>query len=41
MELFSLEKGRIQADEESGVYREIVLRQHDVPLADLLQTNES
>lgn len=39
--MFDLGKGHIQADEDSSLYKEIVLRQHAVPLSDLLQTNES
>lgn len=38
---FVLGKGKIDANEDSGIYKEIVLRQHDVPLADLLQPTDT
>jgi hypothetical protein len=38
---FLLDKGQIEADEDNALYKEIVLRQHAVPLGDLLQTTES
>jgi hypothetical protein len=34
-------KGQIQANEDNSLYKEIILRQHAVPLGDLLQTTES
>lgn len=38
---FSLEKERIETNEDNVLYKEIILRQHAVPLGDLLQTTES
>ncbi|CAF3382295.1 unnamed protein product, partial [Rotaria sp. Silwood2] len=35
------DKGMIQANEDNVFYKEIVLKQHSVPLSDLLQINES
>ena len=37
----NLEKGQIEANEDNGLYKEIILRQHDVPLADLLQAADA
>ncbi len=34
-------KEMIQTDEDNVVYKEIVLKQHSVPLSDLLQINTS
>ncbi|UJR10223.1 hypothetical protein I4U23_014436 [Adineta vaga] len=35
------DEGRIEANEENALYKEIILRQHSVPLGDLLQTIET
>jgi len=36
-----LDKEQIEGNEENALYKEIILRQHAVPLGDLLQTTES
>lgn len=41
MRRFHLGKGQIQANEDNALYKEIILRQHAVPLGDLLHTTES
>ena len=41
-DLFSfVDEGRIEANEDSSLYKEIILRQHAVPLGDLIQTIET
>lgn len=36
-----LDKGMIQLNEANELYKEIILRQHSVPLSDLMQINGS
>ncbi|CAM4746109.1 unnamed protein product [Rotaria magnacalcarata] len=41
LSLARLDKEHIEANEDNVLYKEIILRQHAVPLGDLLQTTES
>ncbi len=36
-----LDKGLIQTNEDNVLYKEIILRQHSVPLSDLMKIHES
>jgi hypothetical protein len=36
-----LDKDIIQTNEDNMLYKELVLKQHSVPLSDLMQINES
>lgn len=38
---FFLGKEMIQLNEDNDLYKEIILKQHSVPLSDLMQINES